>query len=504
MKKIISIILFSAILLSFAACASDTKKDAADTTKAPLSTEPGSDTAYYEPDELPALNFGGEKIVFLTRENLEKKEGVNVTFHESTFTVEDLNSNVLNDSIYNRELFVEDRLGVEIENYAVEDVDAEFEKMIGSGDDVYDAVVADNAGLSIYVFKDYLTDLYSVDYLDTTKPWWSQNFNREAELLGSLYLTTGSLCLSLYKNTYAVYYNKNLAENYSMGKPDLANLYGIVDAGKWTFDKFTQLGGDLYVDVNGNTVRDLDDIYGIAYDRYFPIDAIWSGFDIRVFSRTDDGWFDFDVNTDKMYTALDKIFVLINELEGSITANVGTDAETSYSCDRPELHFANGTNLFLVERLGYAEKETMRNMQDDYGVLPYPKYDENQKEYYSFTHDFYGAVVIPNTNGNPDTVGAVLEAMASFSYRDTIPAYLDTVLKGQYMSDPQSRRMIDTVVDGIYIDAAWIYVHTLANDYPRQYRYYLAEGGRSFATKHEQYGRKVGTVLKIYRQMLEK
>ncbi len=501
-KRLLSIILVPALLASFSACSSDGSKNANDTTKAPTSTKPSSDTVYYQPDELPELDFGGEKVVFLTRENQENENG-GISFFEVDFTVEDLNSNALNDSLYNRELYVEDRLGVEIENVRVEDVGQEMQKILTSGDDIYDAVISDNAGLSMYVFQDFLIDLYTVDHLDLDKPWWSQNFNEEAKIFDSLYITTGSAFLSLLKNTYAVYYNKSLAEDYSVGKPDLSNLYDIVDAGDWTFDKFIELGGDLYDDINGNSIRDLEDVYGIAYDRYFPIDAIWSGFDISVFSRTNDGWFEFDVNTDKMYTALEKIYVMINELKGSITANVGTDVETSYSCDRPEVHFASGTNLFLVERLGFAEKDTMRNMQDDYGVLPFPKYDENQKDYYSFSHDYYGAAVIPITNERPEMVGAVLEAMASFSYRDTIPAYLDTVLKGQYMSDAESRRMIDKVVAGITIDAAWIYIHTLANDYPRQYRYYIADGGRSFATQHEVYGRKVNTVLKVYKQQME-
>ena len=72
------------------------------------------------------------------------------------------------------------------------------------------------------------------------------------------------------------------------------------------------------------------------------------------------------------------------------------------------------------------------------------------------------------------------------------------------MSDPESRKTIDIVVDGIKIDAAWIYIHTLANDYPRQYRYYIADGGRSFATQHQIYSKKVATVLNVYKKQMQK
>ena len=97
------------------------------------------------------------------------------------------------------------------------------------------------------------------------------------------------------------------------------------------------------------------------------------------------------------------------------------------------------------------------------------KYDKNQKNYYSFPETSFGAVAIPKMNTSPEIVGAVLEAMASYSYRQTMPLYLDTVLKGQYMSDAESRRIVDIIVDGISIDTAWIYIDTLANRYPANF-----------------------------------
>ena len=63
--------------------------------------------------------------------------------------------------------------------------------------------------------------------------------------------------------------------------------------------------------------------------------------------------------------------------------------------------------------------------------------------------------------------------------------------------------MIDIVVDGIMIDAAWIYIHTLASDYPRQYRYYIANGERSYATQHEIYSKKAKQTLKIYKREMQ-
>lgn len=493
MKKVISIVLIAAMLLSFAACAKSESNTPSDTT-APVTTAAPKNTIEYEPDSLPPeLDFGGETVTILSLVG-----GTENSFYETMVTVEELSSQAVNDSIYNRELFVEDRLGVEIENVKVGSVTNEMEKVMNAGDDIYDGFIHVNHILSQYVFEYYLQDLNSVKYLDFDKPWWSSNFNEEAEIFDELYLSTGSLCLSLIRNTYGVFYNKNLAKDYAGSLPELENLYALVDAGKWTFDKFTELGGEIYNDINGNSMRDLEDIYGIAYGNLTPIDAIWSGFDLNVLSKTSDGWFEFDVNADKLYTALDKIFNMLYESKGSIVNDVGTDVEGSYGFIEPDVCFSNGTNLFFVEKIGYTDSTSLRNMQDDYGLLPYPKYDESQKEYHSFVNDLFASVAIPITNSNPDLVGAVFEAMASYSYRETMPIYLDIVLKGQYMSDPESRKMVDIIIDGISVDAAWIYLHTLASQYPAQYRYEIYEKERSFASMHQGGKNKVDSVLKAY------
>ena len=41
--------------------------------------------------------------------------------------------------------------------------------------------------------------------------------------------------------------------------------------------------------------------------------------------------------------------------------------------------FMNGQGLFLTESIG--EAHIMREMRDDFGILPYPKYDEAQESY---------------------------------------------------------------------------------------------------------------------------
>ena len=101
----------------------------------------------------------------------------------------------------------------------------------------------------------------------------------------------------------------------------------------------------------------------------------------------------------------------------------------------------------------------MRNMSDDYGIVPIPKLDEAQSEYYSYAHDTFTAYAVPATviDERLEQVGAILEAMASESYRTVLPAYYEITLKDKYCNDPESRDMLDTIINSFYIDAGVLY-----------------------------------------------
>ena len=51
-------------------------------------------------------------------------------------------------------------------------------------------------------------------------------------------------------------------------------------------------------------------------------------------------------------------------------------------------------------------------MDVDFGVIPYPKYDENQTKYYGNCVDNYSVFVIPANGSDTAITGAMLEAMS--------------------------------------------------------------------------------------------
>ena len=96
-------------------------------------------------------------------------------------------------------------------------------------------------------------------------------------------------------------------------------------------------------------------------------------------------------------------------------------------------------------------------MQSDYGIVPYPKLDENQDEYSSIVHDIIRLMFVPSNCANVDSVCAVLEEMAFLGYRDVLPEYYNVLMKNKYARDDISSSMIDIIRDSLMTDIGMIY-----------------------------------------------
>ena len=97
------------------------------------------------------------------------------------------------------------------------------------------------------------------------------------------------------------------------------------------------------------------------------------------------------------------------------------------------------------------------------GVVPYPKLDETQKQHYSYVEDQVSVFAIVKHAPNTDIIGAVLEAMSSYSFRKVMPTYYTTILKGRYVRDPESAAVLDEMIQNIRVDTAWCYNSSLKN-----------------------------------------
>ena len=98
----------------------------------------------------------------------------------------------------------------------------------------------------------------------------------------------------------------------------------------------------------------------------------------------------------------------------------------------------------------------LRDMDDEFGILPLPKYSEMQKEYRSFVNGASNMICVPVTCKNLERASIITEALASEAYRTVTPVLYETYLKRKVTRDADSSEMIDYILRNRVFDMGYI------------------------------------------------
>ena len=452
MKKQISLLLVTAMLAgTLRACAggeNETKQSGGDGTQTDtVETETESETLY-APDDLPAeLRYDGVTATIFGWSGSSAKE----------FYAEELNGELVNDAIYARNLTVEDRLGLKLtyvlEPGAYSDQNkwvASVEKSVRAGDQAYDVAAGYSMAGATLAYEKMLLDLTALPYLDFTKPWWPRSLMREATCGGKLYFCSGDISTYMIYYMYALYFNKQLIENNGLENP-----YPLVHEGKWTLDKMLSMATGVYEDINGDGKKDDGDRFGLIVHATY-VDPFFFGVGLRTTEKTAD-----DIPVLSASFGGEKTHWLLNTLVDYFNTNDGILVTGNDGYTVNENLFMEGRAIFSVNGFLYAAVK-VRDADVDYGILPIPKYDEAQQEYstvMSFPYSLYG---IPVDAKDPAMSAALLECLASESYRTVTPALFETGMKVKYATDNETAQMFDIIRETIVFDFGRVFTNSMS------------------------------------------
>jgi hypothetical protein len=244
-------------------------------------------------------------------------------------------------------------------------------------------------------------------------------------------------------SSYSMAINFNIAEQYN-----ISDIYDTVLEGKWTIDKLYELSSLVYEDSNGDGKTNEGDVVGllIGSEIYNDADSFMQGSKITMTERDEDDLPFLSVNSDKMVALVENVYRLFYENPGAL---VDTKIN-AYNI------FPNDTALFTPSYL-YFYYDYYKNMDSDYGILPYPKFNEEQDTYSTRVQDGVSIWAIPVTVQNQECVGATMEAMAAQSYRTVTPTYFEIALKVKYSRDEDSVKMLDIIREGVMFNFEIVY-----------------------------------------------
>jgi len=362
---------------------------------------------------------------------------------------EEENGDPINDAIYKRNSLVEEGLNVVIKEILVSGPESRAKKAIQANTDDYDVVFTDSAQAGILASQGMYLNLYDVPGLNLEKNYWNQNSHKSAELLGKLYFTTSDANIITNDAIWVLYFNKKLQQELGLGNP-----YQMVRDGTWTMDNFYDLARAGAKDIDGDGKFTVSDRWGISTHGLAFL-AFLECQDEKLVKLDENGVPYLITPTDRFVNAFVKAHELMDKQGGLFL-----DAQGSYPGQTSDLNHAKKTfmadmSLFCAEVLAHAR--VFREMTADFGLLPHPKYDERQSEYYTFMIDTVPAFGIPITAAEPERNGVFMDAFTAISNETIIPAYYKISLEGKFTRDEDSVEMLDIIRDGRVYDLAVLY-----------------------------------------------
>lgn len=354
------------------------------------------------------------------------------------FAVEQ-NGDPLNDSIYLRNQMVEEMLEVDLTVYSLTSFAGaadDFKKTVLAADDVIDYALINASNLPSLLGTDMIIDLYGLD-IDFTRSYWDQNAVDELELFGTLYAVTGDISLYSAYAPITYFFNKNLSENYTLEDP-----YDKVRNGSWTLDIAFEMCRKVARDLNGSGTTDIDDSFGMLFESASLVYMVRSG-GVRLTQKDSEGIPQITVNTERTSKIVELCVPFLNDKVTNILAGNYTGYENTFT-DLMLPMFIDNRALFYNNQM--LVSLNLRNMNADFGVLPPPKYDAAQENYYCPVSDWWATfVVVPVTNGNFEMTSNVIDAAAYYSQQLIIPAYIDTTVLNKTLRDEDSVEMVELI-----------------------------------------------------------
>lgn len=439
MKRIAAMFIAAVLILSSViACSSDTKPSGQNQQ---LQTMTGDDEATTTNilDYLGQADWNGAQFTIIGKNaNYGEWEMFEINADEET-------GEPVNDAVFNRNLQILERYNLEFVGYKSADPINEFRNSImADADDFSGALLPIDSAVG--PAKDGLFyDFNSLPTVDLSHTWFDQNARSTLSVADKLFFCFGDMNLQNLDLTWCVMFNKQLAGDIQLG-----NIYDFVAQNKWTIDKLFELSTNATFDLNGDGNYNEQDQWGMItpYDR--TAYALMYGAGVEFVNISEKGYPEFKPLDEKTFELFSKILSFYHNDNNVLNINKLTRAWRE-----SEEMFMRNQGLFYVECMQNLAR--FRAMEVDFGVLPMPKYNEEQSEYRHMVCEFPAAFIIPANTRDVKLAGFATEVINAASHNTVRAAYVDKCLKYKYTRDDESTGMLEIILNTMYYDPLYIY-----------------------------------------------
>ena len=411
-------------------------------------------------DDLPStLNYGGEKI------NVMHWKAEN-----SEFEITDVSKNNVENAIYDRNDQIQRRLNVDLEwseclghSGMVENFVNQVAIYAESSTATVDIIATYAPTMGVLAIRGYMMDFAKIQkqateanpfYVSLDKPWWPQQLVETVSFGNSYYFLSGDISTNVLYMMHMLYINKDMFTEKKIELP-----YSKVYDGTWTLDELIQITTGIYKNGDAIPGKSAGDTFGLV-GRSYVLDAFYVGSNMHyILADTSDAGNLLNISSDlsssktvKLVSKLGDMFASNDWMTRKFGDQTGEDIEDIST-------FAKGRALVVQQHAQIGEKNLMGKVNFEFGVLPMPKYDTNQKNYYTNVGNpitLYGLFVGMDNRGDmPKTLSmmsAVLECWASEGYRLTTPEIFNVNMQLKVAEDQTETDMFEYIRSGITFD----------------------------------------------------
>ncbi len=456
MKRFFSLALALLLLLSLVACQSNSN---ADTSSAGDSASSESEVSKEEEfvlfSNLPEVNYEGKPIRFLVEgDYMDTYKSVEVMPHATSY-------DTLNSAITDRNNLVEERFGVKIEEFRTSsssEMANTLTENATAGISEYDIVMPYVPAAARAAQEGYFVDLAAMEGLINKEMfYYDQGCVQGLSIGGKNYFLTGDMTLLASDVTHVLLFNKDVAADYHLESP-----YDLVKDGKWTIDKLGEMARAVTAPYDDNPDWTHKDKYGFLVNHNF-ISSMFIGAGLRFTDKDSNDEPIITVYSEGSAKVFEKIFNLVNDPTACGQIDNTARGFGSYAVKDGKTVWVAATESIAEQRCLFRAVAlnsilALGEYDCNFGVLPTPKLDEAQENYYCRVSTIYAScVAIPVNAQDTEMSAIIIDAMMQASTDTVTEAYIEVIMKERKIQDDESEAMMDLIFDSRTYDFGTVF-----------------------------------------------
>ncbi|MBR2900740.1 MAG: extracellular solute-binding protein [Clostridia bacterium] len=368
----------------------------------------------------------------------------------SVFMTDEDSPKTINTAVEKRNELIKKKYGANIKVDAISEGKAlsTIKSSLSADNDIYDMFsLSAKTTVSLYL-AGLLTDMNTLPDFSLDSEFMDGEFSKTLATGSSLYLLPDATTL-VYEDSYVMFFNRDLILSAGAENPESLAMQGV-----WTWDKFNEIARKTANDVYNHSSASLEtDTFGFGayYDETTYPMTMWVSTDTSLISDSYKNPVEFTASIDDILEKTQKLRSFYNTkgkfaLQGDESAGAFEENRIVFYCNKLEYLYA-------------LRDGTTKGSQ--FGILPIPKYSEDQEGYSCLIDNDAMVLSVPFTvqqrsEGDKRFVSAVILATCAASKTTVKEAFIDYHI-AQYLNSNDETVMLQLIADSAKFDFGTVY-----------------------------------------------